>query len=178
MLNLSWLSFLLSWFKKKESKSYLLYIVLILLVSFGIYKVLDFNYQKGVEHTTILYETKLNKLKEEARTKELALQSEMEKVRKDAYEQNEKTNRIITTTNADVVRLQQQLKRAYASTAKSKSTQSTTGINTTNSQCWMVLSEAIGEYQKVAADADKLTQRLRISKEWADLVIQSNLKID
>lgn len=55
-------------------------------------------------------------------------------------------------------------------------TPSTRGIDVAPSKCGIVLEEALRRYQAVAADADQLVERLRVSQGWGNVVLESQVQ--
>lgn len=137
-------------------------------------------YHKGFNEAKTNYLVEINKLNEQINTVELDMLNQISKEKEKNAIQQEQANHIINTANAHVRRLQstiEKYKQSESNPTKDNNTFTTYSINSTYSQCWVVLQEAIQRYSEVAKDADFLTERLRQAKSWGK-VIQSGLTND
>lgn len=159
-------------------------ILLILGIFFSIWfglrafnKAYQKGYDEGVRVTTVGYMVELNQLNQKAREKELSLERQLTLVRKEAYAQQQEAETTIANANSAISRLQSQI-RKQAVTRKSNAciTSPTRGTTSASSKCGIVLEEALGRYQEVAADADRLVERLRVSQGWGKVVSESQVR--
>lgn len=159
-------------------------ILLNLLIFFGIWfglrvfnKAYQNGYEEGVKITTSTFKEELNQLTQKAREKELRLEKQLSQVRKEAYAQQQEAETSIANANNAISRLQSQI-RKQTNTRKSNAciTTSTRGTDVSSSKCGFVLEEALRRYQEVAADADRLVERLRVSQGWGNVVLESQVQ--
>lgn len=124
-------------------------------------------YQRGHDAAQTAHKLELAKLNEQARAAEIAAQTEMEKVRHDAYEQKQISDAAIASAHSSADRLRRTItdqKRQLATA------QATARAHAAAASCWVVLDESVREYEAVARDADGLVERIRIGQGWAEVI--------
>ena len=124
-------------------------------------------YQRGHDAAQTAHKLELVRLNEQARAAEIAAQTEMEKVRHDAYEQKQISDAAIASAHSSADRLRRTItdqKRQLATA------QATARAHASATACWGILDESIREYEQVARDADGFVERLRIGQGWARVI--------
>lgn len=130
----------------------------------------QWQYERGHGAAQAAHKLELARLNEQARAKEIKLQTDMEKVRHDAYEQKQISDAAIASAHSSADRLRKTItdqKRQLATA------QATARAHATATACWIVLDESVREYEAVARDADGYVERLRIGQGWAEVVESS-----
>lgn len=127
-------------------------------------------YQRGHSAAQTAHKLELAALNEQARAAEIAAQTEMEKVRHDAYKQKQISEAAVASAHNSAERLRRTItdqKRQLATA------QATARAHAAATACWGILDESIREYESVARDADGFVERLRIGQGWAEVVESS-----
>lgn len=146
---------------------------LVFLTLYGLKREYSKGYEDGYNAATTHYQSEISKINDEARESEIQLQQQMDRIRDEAYRNQEEANFVISTAYDAIGGLQYAISEARkASTETTCPSQSTTRIVSPTTQCWDILQESIGRYREVAEDADLLVERLRVSQHWG-IVIDS-----
>ena len=124
-------------------------------------------YQRGHDAAQTAHKLELARLNEQARAAEIAAQTEMEKVRHDAYEQKQISDAAIASAHSSADRLRRTITDQKRQLASAKSA---ARANAASAACWIVLDESVREYEAVARDADGLVERIRIGQGWARVI--------
>lgn len=127
----------------------------------------QWQYERGHKAAETAYALDIARLNEQAREKEIKLQTDMEKVRHDAQEQKQISDAAIASAHSAADRLRKTItdqKRQLATA------QASARANAAAASCWSVLGESIREYEQVAKDADGFVERLRIGQGWAEVI--------
>ena len=124
-------------------------------------------YERGHSTAQTAHKLELAKLNEQARAAEIAAQTEMEKVRHDAYKQKQISEAAVASAHTAAERLRKTITDQKRQLATAKVTARANAAATT---CWVVLDESIREYEAVARDADGFVERIRIGQGWAEVI--------
>lgn len=146
----------------KKLMAYGLVAVVVLGFGYG-----QLQYERGHKAAEAAHKLELARLNEQARQKEIKLQTDMEKARHDAFEQKQISDAAIANAHSAAERLRRTItdqKRQLATA------QASARANAAAASCWGVLDESIREYESVAKDADGYVERLRIGQGWAEVI--------
>ena len=138
--------------------------VAIMVLGFGYGQ---WQYERGHKAAETAHTLELARLNEQARAKEIKLQTDMDKVRHDAHEQKQASDAAIAIAHSSADRLRRTItdqKRQLATA------QAAARANAAATSCWSVLDESIREYESVAKAADGYVERLRVGQGWAEVI--------
>lgn len=127
-------------------------------------------YERGYKTAEAAHTLEIARLNEQARAKEIQLQTDMEKVRHDAHEQKQISDAAIASAHSAAERLR---KTITDQKRQLETAQASARANAAATSCWGVLDESIREYESVAKDADGYVERLRIGQGWAEVIESS-----
>ena len=127
----------------------------------------QYQYARGHSAADTAHKLEIARLNNEARQKEIKLQTDMEKVRHDAHEQKQISDAAIASAHSSADRLRRTITDQKRQLASAKSA---ARANAASAACWIVLDESIKEYETVAGNADGRVEQLRIGQGWARVI--------
>ena len=137
------------------------------IVAGGVWYYGHHEYTAGYHDRDVVAQQQAAQLLAESRTKELAAQTQMEKVRHDALQQKQVADTAVAAARTESDRLRDEIARQRAKLATAKSTSRN---DAAAARAWQLLDTCRARYEAVARDADRYVEQLRIAQGWARVI--------
>jgi len=140
---------------------------LVIALLAGIWSYGRYEHKQGWSERDTAAQIEAAQLLAQARTKEQAAKTEMEKVRNEAYQQKQVADMAIASAANESIRLRDEIARQ---TARANIASATAGTDGTSARGWKLFDACRIRYEDVARDSDRYVERLRIGQGWAGAV--------